>query len=93
MESIFICSAEQPEQAAVLYEAGASYVMLPPLYWRREDSDFIRRSGIDKQAFATFRDKHLLHIANLRAEQTTEKDTQSGRVKSAIRRVKPFKNK
>ncbi|MYB39744.1 sodium:proton exchanger [Candidatus Saccharibacteria bacterium] len=96
LDAIFICSAEHPEQAARLYEAGASYVMLPHYIGGERILNFIKKSGIDKQAFAVFRDKHLTHIANLQAEQkTTEsaQDKQSGRVKSVLRRVKPFKKK
>ena len=67
LEAIFICSADTPDQAARLYEAGAAYVMLPHYIGGEKIVNFIKKSGVDKQAFAEFRDQHLLHIANLKS--------------------------
>ena len=96
LDAIFICSAEQPAQATRLYEVGASYVMLPHYIGGEKILNFIKKSGIDKQAFATFRDKHLTHIASL-ADQAAVGDgatkRSSNKVKSVLRRVKPFKKK
>ena len=93
LEAIFICSAEMPAQATKLYESGASYVMLPHYIGGEKILNFIKKSGIDKQAFSNFRDKHLLHIAGLQTEQASYANRKQKGDKSIFRRGKPFKNK
>ncbi len=93
LEAIFICSADLPAQATKLYESGASYVMLPHYIGGEKILNFIKKSGIDKQAFADFRDKHLLHIASLQAEQASVANKKQKDGKSIFRRSKPFKIK
>ena len=93
-ETIFICSADSPKQATELYGLGAAYVMLPHYIGGERILNFIKKSGIDKQAFARYRDKHLLLLDHLRADlpkNDAAKRPRSG--KSVLRIVKPFKNK
>lgn len=93
IDAIFICSADTPEQAQRLYDAGAAYVMLPHYIGGEKILSFIKKSGLNKQAFDAFRDKQLLHVANLKSEHDKEKDRVKDRAKSLFKRVKPFKNK
>ena len=58
----FICHANNYEEAATLYEHGASYVSLPHLIGSERISSFIKRHGIDHTALASYRDKHLITI-------------------------------
>lgn len=60
--AIFICSADTPQQARELYQVGAVYVMLPHYIGGEKILSFIKKVGIDKQAFTKFRDQHLSHI-------------------------------
>ena len=93
-ETIFICSADTPAQASELYELGVSYVMLPHYIGGEKILSFIKRSGIDKQAFARYRDKHLLHISKLQDEMPPSKAGSRKRLgKSVLRIVKPFKKR
>lgn len=61
---IIICSADSATHAARLYEIGASYVMLPHTIGTEKISNFISKHGLKKSEFKTFRDKHLLYLAN-----------------------------
>ena len=93
-ETIFICSTETPAQAKELYHIGVAYVMLPHYIGGDKILNFIKKSGIDKEAFARYRDKHLLHINKLQTD-TSVKDpnTKKHLGESVLRIVKPFKNK
>ncbi|MGD8373670.1 MAG: cation:proton antiporter [Candidatus Woesebacteria bacterium] len=57
---IFICSADNYTQAAALYHAGATYVTMPHLIGSEKIGSFIKRAKLNKQEFATYRDKHLM---------------------------------
>ena len=93
-ETIFICSAETPTQAKELYDIGVAYVMLPHYIGGYKILNFIKRTGIDKEAFARYRDKHLLHISKLQTNTSVKaSDTKKHLGKSVLRIVKPFKNK
>ena len=61
-QAIFICSADTVNQAQELYQAQADYVMLPHYIGGEKILHFIKKSGIDKEAFAHFRDQHLAHL-------------------------------
>jgi voltage-gated potassium channel len=58
----FICHANSYKEAAELYEHGASYVSLPHYIGSERVSSFIKRHGIDHNALASYRDKHLITI-------------------------------
>ncbi|PID30927.1 hypothetical protein CSA80_00405 [Candidatus Saccharibacteria bacterium] len=57
---IFICHSTNYNNAAELYEHGASYVMLPHFIGSEKMSAFIRSHGSDKAAFDNYRKHHLL---------------------------------
>ncbi len=59
---IFICHATSYDNAAELYELGASYVMLPHFIGSEKMSAFIRQHGNDKDAFDTYRKKHIITL-------------------------------
>lgn len=58
----FICHANNYTEAAELYEHGASYVSLPHYIGSERVSSFIKRHGLDHDALASYRDKHLITI-------------------------------
>lgn len=58
----FVCHANNYAEAADLYEHGASYVSLPHYIGSERVSSFIKRHGLDHDALATYRDKHLITI-------------------------------
>lgn len=60
--AVFICSADTYEEAAELYGLGASYVMLPHYIGSEKISAFILHSGLKKNEFKKYRDKHLRYI-------------------------------
>lgn len=60
--SSFICHANNYEEAAELYELGASYVSLPHTIGSERVGSFIKRHGLDHTALAEYRDKHLITI-------------------------------
>jgi Kef-type K+ transport system membrane component KefB/voltage-gated potassium channel Kch len=59
---IFVCHADNYEEAAELYRIGVSYVILPHFIGSERISAFIRRHGASKEAFADYRQKHLLSL-------------------------------
>ncbi|PID32899.1 hypothetical protein CR956_00005 [Candidatus Saccharibacteria bacterium] len=58
----FICHALSYEDAATLYENGASYVSLPHYVGSERISNFIKRNGISHKTLRAYRDKHLVTI-------------------------------
>lgn len=58
----FICHANNYEEAAELYEHGASYVSLPHYIGSERVSSFIKHHGLSHDALAHYRDKHLITI-------------------------------
>ncbi|MFZ1258608.1 MAG: cation:proton antiporter [Candidatus Saccharimonas sp.] len=58
----FICHADNYNEAAELYEHGASYVSLPHYIGSERVSSFIKRHGLNHTALANYRDKHLITI-------------------------------
>lgn len=58
----FICHANNYDEAVELYELGASYVSLPHTIGSERVSSFIKRHGLDHNALANYRDKHLITI-------------------------------
>lgn len=60
--AVAIIHADHPEDAAKLYAAGASYVILPHYIGSEKISSFISKSGLTKQAFQRQREKHLQYL-------------------------------
>lgn len=66
-DALFICHASSYDEAELLYEKGAAYVILPHFIGSEQISAFIRRNGSDKKAFAKYRQKHLISIGRIAA--------------------------
>lgn len=60
--AITVVHADDPFEAAKLYEAGASYVILPHYIGSERVSEFIAKSGLAKTAFRKQRVKHLDYL-------------------------------
>lgn len=58
-DSVFICRAATFEKAEELYEAGATYVLLPQLIGNSHINQFIQKHGSNKSAFNAYRKKNL----------------------------------
>jgi len=68
---VFICSAETADDAAELYETGASYVMMPHFIGSEKIGTFLQKSGLSKTEFKKFREKHLQHLETYYSELKT----------------------
>lgn len=64
-ETVFICHANDLDDAAKLYEHHATYVILPHLIGSERMSAFIRQNGVDKKAFQAYRKKHIIELGNV----------------------------
>lgn len=64
-DSIFICHATTLEHAQDLYDAGATYVLLPHFIGNEHINQFLGNHGINKTAFKAYRDKHLKGLGNI----------------------------
>lgn len=60
--AIVIIHADDPYEAAKLYESGASYVILPHYIGSEQVSEFIAKSGLAKSAFRKQRVRHLEYL-------------------------------
>jgi hypothetical protein len=60
--AIVVIHADDPYEAAKLYEAGASYVILPHYIGSEQVSAFIGKSGLSKEVFRKQRIKHLEYL-------------------------------
>lgn len=58
----FVCHATSYEDAAELYDHGASYVSLPHYIGSERVSNFIKRHGMSHNALLGYRDRHLITI-------------------------------
>ncbi len=63
-DNVFICHADGFEEADRLYDAGASYVILPHFLGSERISGYIQKHGIDKNMFESFRKKHVIAIGD-----------------------------
>ncbi len=61
-KAITVIHADDPYEAAKLYEAGASYVILPHYIGSEKVSEFIAKSGLAKSAFRKQRVRHLGYL-------------------------------
>jgi Kef-type K+ transport system membrane component KefB len=59
---VFMCHADDYNEAAELYEHGAAYVMLPHFTGSERMSMFIDRNGLNKDSFAQHRKRHLVAL-------------------------------
>lgn len=60
--AVIILHGDDPTEAAKLYEAGATYVILPHYIGSEKVSAFIGKSGLSKKAFQKEREKHLAYL-------------------------------
>jgi Kef-type K+ transport system membrane component KefB len=60
--AVIIAHASNIKEAADLYQAGASYVMIPHHIGSEKMSAFIKRKGPDKEEFEKYREKHLENL-------------------------------
>ncbi len=63
-DAVFISHADNLEQAALLYSEGTSYVMLPHYIGSEKIGAFIKKSGLRKNEFKKFREKHIAYLEN-----------------------------
>jgi len=61
-KAIVVIHADDPYEAAKLYESGASYVILPHYIGSEKVSEFISKSGLAKSAFRKQRLRHLDYL-------------------------------
>lgn len=61
-KAVTICHAGTTEDAARLYELGASYVMMPHYIGSEKITSFIKKSNLSKTQFKKYRDKHLQYL-------------------------------
>lgn len=60
--AVYIATADTAEEAAELYEQGASYVVLPHYIGSEKISSFLKKNGLSKTEFRRYREKHLLYL-------------------------------
>ena len=60
--AVYIATADTAEEAAELYEQGASYVVLPHYIGSEKISSFLKKNGLSKTEFRHYREKHLLYL-------------------------------
>lgn len=60
--AVVICAADTVQQAIELYQAGASYVMLPHYIGSEKIGAFIKKSNLSKAEFKQYREKHLTNL-------------------------------
>jgi Kef-type K+ transport system membrane component KefB len=66
--TVIICHADDYNQAAELYQLGATYVMLPHYIGSERISMFIHRNGFSKKSFEQYREKHLVSLGKIASE-------------------------
>ncbi len=69
--AIIICNANNHEEALTLYEEGCTYVVVPHHVGNEKISSFIKKSGLNKDDFNQFRDKHKTFIKDYLVERTS----------------------
>ena len=67
-DAVVICYSNDHNQAAQLYEIGASYVFLPQFIGSEQLSTFLHEYGLNRRNFDRVRERHLeeikMHIAS-----------------------------
>jgi len=67
----FVCHARTYEDALELYEHGAAYVILPRFLGSEYITSHIKRHGMDKKAFDSFRARHIISIGKAAVNHET----------------------
>ncbi len=62
---VFVCHADDHDEAAELYRVGASYVTLPHYIGSERINMFIRKNGTTKKAFTSYKEKHLYGLGRM----------------------------
>jgi Kef-type K+ transport system membrane component KefB len=63
-DTVFICHADDYNQAAQLYNHGASYVIMPHFIGSEQMSLFLNRNGLNKASFDEHRKRHLAALGH-----------------------------
>lgn len=67
-QAVIICHADDHNQAADLYDLGATYVMLPHFIGSERMSMFLHRNGINKKKFAEHRERHMIALGRIASD-------------------------
>jgi Trk K+ transport system NAD-binding subunit len=62
--AVFLASASAAEEAMLLYQAGADYVILPHYLGGNYAALLLEKYGLDSERFGQEREKHLKHLQN-----------------------------
>lgn len=68
-QALVICTAQTTDEAAHLYEMGASYVMVPHTIGSEHLSSFLSEHGFRKADFERYRKQHIEYIASYSRER------------------------
>jgi Kef-type K+ transport system membrane component KefB/voltage-gated potassium channel Kch len=60
--AVVIAQADNPKEAAKLYEQGASYVILPHFIGGEKIGAFVKKSGLSKSSFKKIREQHIRQL-------------------------------
>jgi len=63
-EAVFLSTAQAAEEAMLLYQAGADYVILPHYLGGNYAALLLEKYGLDSERFGQEREKHLKHLQN-----------------------------
>lgn len=69
-QAVFICHADDYNQAADLYDHGAAYVILPHLIGSEQMNIFLNKNGLNKASFEQHRKRHLVALGHAAIERT-----------------------
>ena len=61
-QAIIIVRAKETEDAKILYELGATYVVMPHYLGAKYATSMIKRIGLDSKGFEEERNKHLEYV-------------------------------
>ncbi|MDB5185489.1 MAG: rane protein of unknown function [Candidatus Saccharibacteria bacterium] len=71
-KAVVIVHGDSLNEAAELYELGASYVVIPHYIGSQKIGSFIRKSGLKKSEFKKYREKHLEYLETHYARDIVE---------------------
>ncbi len=60
--AVTVCHSDSATEASELYEAGATYVMMPHYLGSEKISAFVKKNGLRKSEFKKQREKHLEYL-------------------------------
>lgn len=72
-KAVFICHADDYNDAAALYEHGASYVILPHFVGSERMSMFLNKNGLNRESFEHHRKQHLVALGQAAIDHTLAK--------------------